>query len=110
MTAGDFVDVLASDELPEGGRRVVTVAGRKVALVRVQGRAFAVDNACPHRDGELGLGALEGHHLSCPKHAWCFDVRDGRAFFPPGVAIACFEVREEAARLSVSPHGRKAAV
>lgn len=108
MTGPRFVDVLASADLPEGARTVVDVAGRAVALVRVQGRAWAVDNACPHRDGELGRGDLQGHHLYCPLHAWCFDVRDGRAFFPAGAAIACFEVREEAGRLLVSTAGRKA--
>lgn len=108
MTAApDFVDVLASAALPEGGRVIVDVRGRPVALVRVQGRAYAVDNACPHRDGELGRGDLQGHHLYCPLHAWCFDVRDGRAFFPPGAAIACHEVREDGGRVFVSPTGRK---
>ena len=108
MTAPpDFVDVLASADLPEGGRRTVEVRGRALALVRVQGRAYAVDNACPHRDGQLGAGDLQGHHLYCPLHAWCFDVRDGRAFFPPGAAIACHEVQEREGRLHVSALGRK---
>lgn len=105
----DFVDALASEELPEGARRVVDVGGRPVALVRVQGRAYAIDNACPHRDGELGQGDLQGHHLYCPLHAWCFDVRDGRAFFPPGAAVACFEVEEAGGRLRVAKVGRKSA-
>lgn len=102
-----FVDVLASEELPEGARRVVEVAGRAVALVRVQGRAYAIDNVCPHRDGELGRGDLQGHHLYCPLHAWCFDVRDGRAFFPPGAQVACFEVEESGGRVRVARVGQQ---
>jgi nitrite reductase (NADH) small subunit len=103
----DLVDVLASEELPEGARRVVEVGGRALAVVRVQGRAYAVDNACPHRDGELGRGELQGHHLYCPLHAWCFDVRDGRGFFPPGASVACFEVQERGGRIRVSAQGRR---
>lgn len=94
-----FVDLLASADLPEGARRVVQAEGRSLALVRVQGVAYAVDNVCPHRNGELGLGDLQGHHLYCPLHAWCFDVRDGKAFFPQGARVECFEVKEAGGRI-----------
>ncbi len=82
---------------------VVEVEGRSLALARVDGVVFAIDNACPHRDGELGLGDLQGHHLYCPLHAWCFDVRTGKAFFPAGASVSCFAVSESEGRISVSP-------
>jgi nitrite reductase (NADH) small subunit len=87
--------VLGSAELAEGTATVVRVGDRDVALARVQGRVFAVDNVCPHRQGSLGNGDLQGHHLYCPQHAWCFDVRTGEGFFPGGAKVACFEVTEE---------------
>ena len=102
-----FVDLLASVELPEGARLVVHAEGRSLALVRVGGIAYAIDNVCPHRNGELGLGDLQGHHLYCPQHAWCFDVRNGKAFFPEGAKVESFEVKEEAGRIlarAVRPH------
>jgi nitrite reductase/ring-hydroxylating ferredoxin subunit len=95
----EWVELLASTALPEGGRTVVHAQGRALAVARVGGVAYAIDNVCPHRNGELGLGDLQGHHLSCPLHAWCFDVRDGKAFFPQGVSVECFEVKEEAGRI-----------
>jgi nitrite reductase (NADH) small subunit len=94
-----FVDVFASHELPEGGRAVVRAEGRDLALVRVEGVVYAIDNACPHRNGELGRGDLEGHFLYCPLHAWSFDVRTGKAFFPHGAQVACFEVEERGGRI-----------
>ena len=94
-----FVDLLASSELVEGARLVVKAEGRELALVRVNGVAYAIDNIGPHRNGELGRGDLQGHHLYCPLHAWCFDVRDGKAFFPEGAKVECFEVKEEGGRL-----------
>jgi nitrite reductase (NADH) small subunit len=97
-----FVDVCASSQLPEGGRLVVEVNGKAVALARVVGVAWAIDNACPHRDGELGRGDLSGHHLYCPLHSWCFDVRTGRAFFPRGASVSTFEVSEKGGRISVA--------
>jgi nitrite reductase/ring-hydroxylating ferredoxin subunit len=107
VSSEPFIDVCASGEVAEGARRVVDVAGQPVALVRVKGTVFAVDNRCPHRDGELGQGDLDGFHLFCPLHAWVFDVRDGRGFFPKGAEVACFKVREEAGRIFVSERGVK---
>lgn len=94
-----FVDLLASSELAEGARTVVHAEGRDLAVVRVNGIVYAIDNVCPHHQGELGRGDLQGHHLYCPLHAWCFDVRDGKAFFPNGARVESFEVKEEGGRI-----------
>lgn len=98
----DEVDALASADLLEGGRQLVVYGGRQVAVVRVQGVVYAVDAVCPHRGGLLADGDLQGHHLYCPLHAWCFDVRTGAAFFPHGAKVACFRVREESGRIWLS--------
>jgi nitrite reductase (NADH) small subunit len=94
-------DVLASAQLKEGVPQVVVVGGHAVALVRVEGQVYAVDNACPHRGGELGRGDLQGHVLFCPLHAWCFDVRDGAAAFPQGQRLGIHEVEESGGRVRV---------
>jgi nitrite reductase (NADH) small subunit len=64
-------------DLDERGRAVVRVGGTRVALVRVEGRLYALEDACPHRGGPLSEGDLDGHLLHCPLHAWPFDVRTG---------------------------------
>ena len=72
----------------------------------VRGEKGAINvlyNRCPHRDGPMAMGSLEGHHLYCPLHAWAFDVRTGNAFFPKGATIACFDVTERDGRLWVDP-------
>lgn len=79
----------------EGAVADFTVAGRRVAIARVEGKLYAVDGTCPHRGGDLGRGDVSAFHLYCPEHAWAFDLRSGEAFFPKGVRIACFAVREE---------------
>ena len=89
-----MIRVLDSAALPEGGRAVVEAGAWKVAVARVEGRVWAIDNVCPHRGGDLGMGDLQGHHLYCPQHAWCFDVRTGEGFFPQGIRVRRFEVEE----------------
>lgn len=100
-----FVELLASADLKEGERTVVEKEGRALAVVRVGGVVYAIDNACPHRNGELGRGDLQGWHLYCPLHAWSFDVRDGKAFFPQGAKVECFEVKEEGGRIFARRRG-----
>ena len=43
------------------------------------GSHHAIDNTCPHEDGPLGEGALCGRIVSCPVHAYEFDVTNGTA-------------------------------
>ena len=97
----EWIDVGASAGLSEGGLLKAEVSGRELVLVRRDGVAYALDGRCPHRGGELWKGDLVGHRLACPLHAWCYDVRDGVAFFPKGARLAAHAVREEGGRLQV---------
>lgn len=98
-----MIRVLPSVGLVEGGRKVVVAGGQELAIVRVEGRVYAVGNTCPHRGGPLGLGDLSGHHLYCPLHAWCFDVRTGEGFFPKGARIVTHRVEERGGEIFVDP-------
>lgn len=56
----------------------VVRAGRyEVALFDVDGGVVAYENACPHQGGPIGEGFVEGTTVTCPWHAWCFDLRTG---------------------------------
>lgn len=98
-----MIAVLPSASLLEGGRAVVVALGHEIAVVRVEGRLYALGNTCPHRGGSLGQGDLSGHHLYCPLHAWCFDVRSGEGFFPKGPRIATHRVEERGGEIFVDP-------
>lgn len=82
-------------ELAAGEAVVVETEGRSVALFNVDGTYYAIDNACPHRGGPLGEGDLEGRVVSCPWHAWRWDVSTGANVNNPAVRVACFPVRLE---------------
>jgi nitrite reductase (NADH) small subunit len=73
-----FEVVLHKDALQEGTAIEVIIAGKAIAVSNVGGEYFACSNTCPHAEGPLGEGSLEGHVLTCPYHGWQFDVRDGR--------------------------------
>jgi nitrite reductase/ring-hydroxylating ferredoxin subunit len=90
-------------EVAVGEARVVEVGGRTVALCNVEGSLYAVDNVCPHRGGPLGEGDLDGRVLTCPWHAWRWDVTTGANVNNPAVTLRCFPVTVEGQGIFVEP-------
>ena len=99
------VRVAGTGDVPPGEGRVVEVGERTVALFNVDGTYYAIDNACPHRGGPLGEGDLDGPVVSCPWHAWRWDLRTGANVNNPAVKLACYAVTEEAGGVFVEVPG-----
>lgn len=87
------------DEIEPGGRKLVHVKGREIALFNVNGDYFAISNTCPHEGASLCSGVLvglaeadvpgdirltrKGEMLRCPWHGWEFDIRTGKSWCDP---------------------------
>ena len=78
-----WTDAAAPDDVPTDEVIGVAVAGRDVALYRVDGEVFATDNLCTHGLARLCDGFLLGHEIECPMHQGRFDVRTGRPTCAP---------------------------
>ena len=89
------VRAAAVTEIPAGEGRVVEAEGVTLALFNVDGVFYAIDNRCAHRGGPLGEGELEGRVVTCPWHAWRWDVTTGANANNPAVRVACYPVRVE---------------
>ena len=90
----DFVTVAQVNEIPPGTARTVEVRGIWIALFNVDGRFYAIDNACPHAGGPLGEGKLrEGGIVECPWHGWRFNVATGQRVENPNFEVPCCAVR-----------------
>jgi len=81
------------DEVLPDTCKVVSVLGRKFALYNVDGELFATENACPHAGGQLGEGDLDGHTITCPFHAFEYDVRTGECLGGQADAVATVRVK-----------------
>jgi len=91
--------VAKAADVPEDGSKLVTVAGRAIALFRVGEEYFAINNRCPHEGGSLCHGRLvslvrseepgtyrlsrRNEMLQCPWHGWEFDIRTGQSWCDP---------------------------
>ncbi len=84
----NFLKVAVRSELPPGGKKLVDLDGRSIALFNVGGEFYAIDDVCTHDGGPLAEGELEGAEIRCPRHGARFDVRTGQALgFPAFEAV-----------------------
>ena len=88
-------------EVPEGAGREVTVGGKKIALVRKDGAVHAVQASCPHMRGPMAEGYLEPGSITCPLHAWTFDLTTGDCQGIPGVRLAIYPVKVDGNRILI---------
>jgi nitrite reductase/ring-hydroxylating ferredoxin subunit len=49
-----------------------------ILVANVGGTLCAIQNACPHREGDISLGEIDGDTVTCPKHGARFDLRSGK--------------------------------
>lgn len=85
--------VAKRQDIPEGTGIVVRVEGNSVAVFHVGEHFYATSNVCPHKGGPLGEGECEGTVVTCPWHAWQFDVTTGKNLDNPLLSVPCYPVR-----------------
>jgi nitrite reductase (NADH) small subunit len=92
----EWVRLCGVAEAPAPGEVMEAEAnGVAVCLANVDGRLSALDNVCPHRQGPLGQGWLEGQGVVCPWHSWVFSTLTGEAEPPERASVAVFPVEIE---------------
>ncbi|HET8629392.1 MAG TPA: Rieske (2Fe-2S) protein [Thermomicrobiales bacterium] len=80
-TAG-LVRVGAVEDLQQRCQMVVSGGRHGIAVFWHEGRAYAVDNRCPHMGFPLSRGSVRGGILTCHWHHARFDLASGGTFDP----------------------------
>jgi 3-phenylpropionate/trans-cinnamate dioxygenase ferredoxin subunit len=75
----EFIQVAVLAEIPDPGKLLVEIDERILALFRIRGEIFCIDDVCTHDGGPLSDGDLDGYEIACPRHGARFDVRTGCA-------------------------------
>ena len=68
---------LKKTDLVERKPVAVKVNEKKILLVMIDGKVYALDSMCSHRGGPLEKGKLVDYTIECPWHGALFDVRTG---------------------------------
>lgn len=88
-------------EIPNFGKKVVTVSGREILLVNVKGTIYAVENECPHQGSPLNAAVVKDDYISCPRHGYRFNLVDGMCAEHPECILATFPVKLSGDDISV---------
>lgn len=92
-TSRAFQRVGSLSELRSGQPVGAIVDGKEVAVFAVDEEFIATAGICPHADGPLHEGEVEGRLLTCPWHGWQFNLDSGICEDDPCLTLARYEVR-----------------
>ena len=88
----ELVDVASVDRIRPGSALAVAIAGEKIAVFNVDGRLFALDDACIRCGSSLAIGLIAGTSVECSGCGWHYDVTNGAVEGIPGLQCDTFEV------------------
>ena len=97
-----YVKVATVSQIAPGTGMVANVNDKEVAVFNVDGTFYAIDNICKHRGGPLGEGELEGDTVTCPWHAWQYNVKNGNCLTKEGIKMDTYEVQVEGDEVKIA--------
>lgn len=87
------VNLGSVENISKGQGRCFIINGEEIAIFRQRdGRLFATQNRCPHRQGPLSEGIIGNGKVVCPLHAHKFDMCTGEG--EGHECVSTFGVRE----------------
>ena len=80
---GLWHSVCELDAIGPGHGLQCTVGNKVLAFFNVEGKFYAIDDACSHAGGSLAEGPVAGSVVTCPWHGATFDILTGAALSDP---------------------------
>ena len=114
------VSLGSASEFRPGTRRLVEAFGTSIAVLNVDGRYVAINNACPHAGGPLICGDVGGAPLPsrprefrwseepvlrCPWHRWEISLESGRTLFDSRIGTPVYPVEVVDGEIFLRPRG-----
>ena len=92
---GRWIKIAQKTSFPKTGGMCTEIEGKRIALFRVTGKFYAIDDLCRHRGGPLSEGVLDANVVSCPWHGFLFDVTTGSCATNPALKQTMYPVKTE---------------
>ena len=96
------VRVAGTADVAPGSGIVASVDEKEYAIFNINGAFHVIDNTCLHRGGPLGEGEVEGEIVTCPWHAWQYNVKTGACLTKEGLKVACYDVTVDAGEIKIA--------
>lgn len=83
------------NEVPNLGKKVITMNGQEILLINLKGTIYAVEAECPHQGAPLSGAIVKDTYLACPRHGYHFELKDGSCKDHPEFTLKTWPVRVE---------------
>lgn len=91
-----------ASEVEENDIEAFSTGERLIAVARVRGQFYAVDDRCTHKECSLSEGVVDEQTVTCPCHGSEFDLTTGEPLTLPATkAVEQFEVLVDGEELYV---------
>ncbi|MEM5805260.1 MAG: non-heme iron oxygenase ferredoxin subunit [Candidatus Aenigmatarchaeota archaeon] len=70
-------------DFKENVGKLVKVGKKEIAVFKINGNFYAIDELCTHEGGPLHEGYVEDTTIVCPWHGAQFDLKTGKILRPP---------------------------
>ena len=99
----EWMDVMPESALAEGEHVVVDVDGSAVAIFKLDGALYAIEDVCTHDGTEIASGELDGDEIVCPRHGARFCIKTGQVRCAPAYEdVATFPVQVVDGRIQIA--------
>ncbi len=96
----EWIDIADLEAIPKRGARMVKTSLGCVAVFRTANDAvYALDNACPHKQGPLAEGIVHGNAVTCPLHNWVISLETGAVHGADEGQVNTYPARVENGRI-----------
>lgn len=76
------------------GKRFILDEENEIAIFKVDGKFYAVDNICPHNHtSQIYDGYIENLYVACPVHGFQFHLETGEQPTKMGCRLRTFELK-----------------
>ena len=96
----DWIKIFESPEsanavLAENQPRLLIVRGKRICIVKHEGKFLGVQSNCTHNGGSLTQGTINYlGEIVCPLHQYQFNLKTGRECSQRSNDLECFPIRE----------------
>lgn len=87
-----MIQVAKISDVPNFGKKNVTVSGQEILLINSKGVIFAVENECPHQGAPMTAAIVKDDHIACPRHGYRFMLKDGSCADHPEFTLRTYRV------------------
>ena len=79
-------------EVPNWGKKAVTINGTEILLVNLKGTIYACENECPHQGSPMNSGIVKDDYITCPRHGYRFKLANGACSDFPEYTLKIYPV------------------